>query len=244
MLMAALTLALAALFTITLLARISPALRTNRLFLMFVLRRWQWQLLCICFLTVFCVGCAGTDAVFSVLLAALAGVDVVVTGLGSLIAPGEASLINGAVTAIAALVAAVQAAWDTYEANPSAAGALDAVQAAVLSLQTQLPGILSALNITNATLKAWITTVVGLVGKLADDIAADILPKMAEAAAAHAAGDDTLAKSLHDKFIELSKAFIVAHNAALEQSGLPPAIIANVKKAFNAAAKHPAFGQL
>ncbi len=228
-----LTAAVVLLFLVNLLIKTFPDARWLAPLKFLRLARWQWGLLCICFLVLFCVGCGSTDAVFTVVIAALEGVDIVISGLGTLIAPSEASLVEGAVAAISALVSAVQAAWDTYEANPSAAGALAALEAAVASLQNGIPGILADLHITNPTLQAWITTIVGLVGKLAAAIAADILPKLAEATDAHLAGDSSKVKALAAQFNELTKAFVTAHNAALDASGLPPTVIAAVHKSFN-----------
>ena len=183
-------------------------------------------------LVVFANACGDTNTAFSILQAALAGVGIVVTGLGALISPGEATLINGTIATISALVTTAQTAWDTYESDPSAAGALAALQAASTNFQAQIPNLLSGLNITNPTLKAWITTLVGLVGKLASAIAVDITPKLTAAHQAHVAGNDEPMKALHAKFKESIKAFVVAHNAALDASGLPPAVIKAVHDKF------------
>lgn len=201
------------------------------------IRKSHLFLLCLMFSVLFCVACAHTDSLFTAVQAALAGVGIVITGLGALLPASEASLVEGVVAAVGDGVSAIQAAWDAYEANPSGVGLLAALQAAVTDLQGKIPGLLSGLNITNPTLLAWINTLVGLVGKLLSSIAADILPKLADAAAAHAAGDSTQIKSLAEDFKLLTQEFIDAHNAALDSSGLPPDVIADVHKHFNSAKK-------
>jgi hypothetical protein len=197
-----------------------------------VLPRSVWFLFCICFMVLFCTACGSADTLFTVIQAALAGVGIVLTGLGALISPSEAAAVEGIVTAIGDGVASVQAAFDAYEANPSGVGLLAALQAAVTSLQGSIPGILAGLNITNPTLAAWVTTLIGLVGKLAASIASAILPKLASATEAHKAGNSAPLKALEAEFKTLTAGFIAAHNAALDASGLPPAVIANVHKHF------------
>jgi len=202
------------------------------------MRRAYWLLLCIGFLTIFCTACGSVDTIFTVVQAALAGVGIVLTGLGALIAPSEATAVNGVVTAIGDGVSAVKAAFDAYEASPSTAGLLAALQAAVATLQAEIPTLLAGLNVTNVTLTAWITTLVGLVGKLISTIATDILPALPAAAKAHAAGNNAPLTTLKTKFDALTAQFVIDHDAALAASGLPPAVISSAQKHFNSAKAH------
>ena len=243
LIMQLLVVTVAVLFLITSTTAVFPKLRNLELFQLLRLSRAQWLLLCICFSVIFCAACNDTDTMFNIVIAALDGVGIVLSGLGALITPGEATLINGAIQAISGLVAAAKAAWDAYEADPSAEGAMAALEAAVASIQSDIPTILAGLKITNPTLQAWITTLVGLVGKLAADITADILPYLKSAAEAHAAGDSEPVKALGAKFKELTKAFVVGHNEALADSGLPADTIKDVQKHFNHVAE-PHFGPL
>jgi hypothetical protein len=198
-----------------------------------LLPRSVWAIFCICSLVLFCTACGEANTMFTVIEAALATAGVIVTGLGALISPSESAMIEGAVTAIGDLVQAIQAAFDAYEADPSGPGLLAALEAAVTSLQANIPTIMAALHITNPTLQAWITTIVGLVGKLAEAIAADIIPKLAQASASHAAGDDEPAKVLAIKFKALTTHFIADVDLRLADSGLPPKVITTTHDKFH-----------
>jgi hypothetical protein len=163
----------------------------------------------------------GIDDVFTAVTAAMAAIGPVLTLVGSLLAPGEAALITTAVGDLSNVIVALKTAVDTYLADTSDTTLLEKVEEALTVAQNAVPSFLAALNISNATIKAWVTAVISAVNGVIVAVASDILkPAKAELAAKGSIGEE-LKATLEARSKDILTAFVGQVDAATASSGLP-----------------------
>lgn len=168
----------------------------------------------------FAVGC-GIDDVFNAATGALIAIGPILALVGTLLAPGEAALITAAVGELTNVIAALKTAVDEYLADTTDTTLLAKVEEALTVAQNAVPAFLSALNITNPTIKAWITAVVAAVNDVIVTVASDILPKTkAELEANGSIGEDFKA-AMEQKSKDMLTAFVGKVDAATADSDLP-----------------------
>ncbi|MDE1971222.1 MAG: hypothetical protein KGI50_06650 [Patescibacteria group bacterium] len=169
-------------------------------------------------LVAFCASaCGPVDGIFTAVDAALSGVGLVLTALGTAISPAVTAAIEDAVNLAQTAVAALKTAVDAYEADTTDTTKLAKVKAALQAVQNALPQLLTAANINNATLQSWIEKVVALATSLLNTIVTSILPAV-EGGALEVEGERA---ALEVKATDLKDAFVSGYDAALIESGLP-----------------------
>jgi hypothetical protein len=128
---------------------------------------------------------------------------------------------------------------DQYEKDKTGTGLLAAVQAAIAAVQQTLQGwVTLASQFGNAAFQKWVGVVVGLIQAVLTVVTTDILPNVQDAVTAAAGGNKAKLESLGEKLKVMAAKLRADHDAALDASGLPADVIANVRKSVDNKLKH------
>jgi hypothetical protein len=187
----------------------------------------------------FLCGCGPFDALANTILAILAGLPIVLKALVTVLTPAQEAEAQEADTLAISAVTDLKNTVDAYEADKTGTGLLAAVQAAIAAVQQTLQGwVTLASQFGNAAFQKWVGVVVGLLQAVLTLVSTDILPNVQDAVTAAAGGNKAKLESLGEKLKVMAAKLRADHDAALDASGLPADVIANVRKSVDNKLKH------
>jgi hypothetical protein len=185
-------------------------------------------LLCVlCF-----AGCGSFDSLCLTMLAVLGSISVALTAAAVLLTPAEEAAGQAAIALAEDGVNIVKSTYDAYEKDKTNTGLLATFEAALAALKANIAGILTAIAIKNTQLQTLITTLVNLLANLIPSAASAVKSYLVDAVIADA-GDTGPAKALDNKLKALAQKLRYDHDAAVDASGVDPALIAQIHKTFN-----------
>jgi hypothetical protein len=193
----------------------------------------------ICLSVLFLCGCGPFDALANTILAILAGLPIVLKALVTVLTPAQEAEAQEADTLAISAVTDLKNTVDQYEKDKTGTGLLAAVQAAIAAVQQTLQGwVTLASQFGNAAFQKWVGVVVGLIQAVLTVVTTDILPNVQDAVTAAAGGNKAKLESLGEKLKVMAAKLRADHDAALDASGLPADVIANVRKSVDNKLKH------